>query len=159
MGLHFAVSVRTVNMLVLLLFWMSIACTSSKKSSSEAGEGAKIEQSDSLNINNPEMLQKNLAPGTAQVILKEMEISHLENGNVGIDAVLVKILGYGSATPPLSPGNKIRIDASEYFMNAEAEPDNYVSQDSLICLVSKQGSGPAPNSDSASWKLMNIYRK
>lgn len=162
MGLHFSVPVRGIGILLFLLGSIAIGCTSSKKSSSEEGENAKLEQSDSLFSNNQDMKPENLAPGTAHLVLKELDISEQDNGEVGMQALVVRIMGYGPATPPLSPGNTITIDASEYFRNVVTKPNSLADLDSLNCLVASQGNGPSPNSGnsrSSFWKLMNIYSK
>jgi hypothetical protein len=156
MGSGISISVKTVNIVVILILLMGTACSSSQKSSSNDNDN--IGQNDSLNLNNPDMPKENLAPGTAYIVLKDLEVSDQENGNVAMEAILIRVLGYGPATPPLSPGTKISVDASEYFMNTDMEADYYTKQDSLTCLVSKQGDSPSGTA-SSSWKLMNIYSK
>lgn len=130
------------------------ACTSSKKSTQEDPQidnNGLTAQNDSSNH-----AGRQLSPGTALVVLRDFAIQEDSSGEIGLEAVLYKVLAYGPTTPQLSPGSKYKIEASEYFKNSEYQSRFYSKKDSLVCLLGYRSQGPASDNNSGTWRLMQI---
>ncbi len=135
--------------IILLIMMTTIsACTSSKKSTQE---DPQIEDNDLS-----DHARQQLSPGTALVILHDFAMQEDSSGDIGLEAVLYKVLAYGPTTPQLSPGSKYKIEASEYFKNSEYQSRYYSQKDSLVCLLGYRSQGPASDNDSGTWRLMQI---
>ena len=138
-----------IGVLVVLSF---AACSSTEK----AGEGDGDENSNGPSISNEGLNQQSgpgLAPGTAKV---HIEIRNAEQGDTtqSWQSVIKEILGYGSATPPLSVGTELSIRIGSYFKNVSAEPADVMTQDQVICIIQhQQGVG---SSQGGSWSLVDI---
>lgn len=124
--------------------------------------GNKIaQQQDTLDDDRPVYEEtENIAPGTAKL---EMEIREVEQ--TGEQVILTgkagRILGYGSATPPIGAEAELKIDATGYYKMEPESIDTLETGDQLIAFISNssQPEIEGVQEEKRSWKLSRIGNK
>lgn len=148
---------RNLNLILLVFLITALtSCSSSKKSTPD--EQSATADSNAVSIDDSLVTaEKSLSPGTARVILETVTVEEYNAGDVRIWATIGQVMGYGPATPPIAPGQKVAIDATTYFKNSKQQPSYYSNRDSVICLIAHGNRMQMGNEeDGGYWRLMNI---
>lgn len=125
------------------------------------GSTEKTGNDDSDNNNGPSISNEGLdqqagpglAPGTAKI---RIEIQRAEKGDESHtwQSAVKEVLGYGSATPPLSVGTEVSISVGSYFSNADTDPEEVMDRDQIICIIRHEQTMDSSPSDG--WSLVDI---
>lgn len=136
------------GVIVMLSF---LACGSTEKTGNDDSD-----KNNGPSISNEGLDQQagpGLAPGTAKVRI-ELTNAEPDTSNDVWQSVVKEVLGYGSATPPLSVGTEVSISVGSYFSNVDTDPEEVMDRDQIICIIRhEQTMGSSP---SDGWSLVDI---
>lgn len=144
-----------LGLVILPLVLVAAGCSSSKngtENEEKPGDGQGI-SAESLDLTPPE----NLAPGSAQVHISIHSTETSAQDRTVWTVEIEEVLGYGSSTPPLGIGTKMKVDATSYLVNSGTQAGEMAAGDQLICLISH--SEAPQGSQAPAWSLVNVFEQ